>query len=222
MDLNQIQFLEVLLSSGALNFGSFLTKSGRSSPFFFNMGKISTGNDLRVFVDRLLNLISLHFPDVTVLFGPAYKGIPLCAAAAVRFSDVFGKDVGFAFNRKEVKDHGEGGLLIGRTIQPGDKVVIVEDVLTGGTSLRESISLLDRCGAKIVGAAVGIDRQEKGITQRSAREEIEGEFKFPVKSILKIEEIISHLTHHSVLSRHWLDAAQLDAIATYRQQFGAP
>jgi orotate phosphoribosyltransferase len=157
------RFVEILLESEVLRFGEFVTKSGRTSPYFFNTGNIDSGLVLAEAASFYAQKISETFgSEVTNLFGPAYKGIPLCVSVSEKLALKYGRDVSFTYNRKEAKDHGEGGTLVGHSYQPGDKVVIVEDVLTGGTSIRETMDLFRSIDVEVVGAIIGIDRQEKG------------------------------------------------------------
>lgn len=186
----QRQFIEYALECGVLKFGQFQLKSGRISPYFFNTGLFKSGAQL----DQLGQfyaqaLISNHL-DVDVLYGPAYKGIPLVTATAIAYSRLQG-DIPFAFNRKEAKDHGEGGLLVGATLQ--GRVWIVDDVITAGTSVRESVEIINAAGATVAGVLIALDRQERGQNQLSAVQEVARQFAIPVVSIISFADIIEFI-----------------------------
>jgi orotate phosphoribosyltransferase len=207
------EFVELLVRCEALRFGSFVTKSGRQTPFFINTGVFDSGAKMRALGRFYAEAVEAHFGDrVDCLFGPAYKGIPLAVATAMRMA----REVRFAFDRKEAKDHGEGGRLVGR-LNEGDRVVIVEDVTTAGTSVRESMALL-RGGARVdvVGLVVAVDRQERGPSGRSALAGLREEFGLRTVALVTLDEIVETL-RGSVL-----DAAMLKAIAAYRREWGAP
>jgi len=215
-------FILFMLESGVLKFGDFKTKSGRQSPYFLDAGRYGNGSQ----IDRLGGFYAEHLlgrldAPFDVLFGPAYKGIPLCVATAMQLSRR-GKEVGFCFNRKEAKDHGEGGVLVGHKLKDGDRVVIVEDVTTAGTSIRETVPLL-RAAAKvqIVALIVSVDRQERGHGGVSALSELRAEYDLETLSIVNIDEIVSYLRHQLVDGRQ-LITPEIDlAITAYRKQYGA-
>jgi orotate phosphoribosyltransferase len=219
-----LDFLNLLLESEVLRFGSFMTKSGRKSPYFFNTGNIDSGFRLGRAGDIYAAAVLKEFGSgVTNLFGPAYKGIPLAAVISDRLAQKLGRDVTFTYNRKEKKDHGEGGNLVGHPYSQSkpslDQVVIVEDVLTGGTSLRETMVLMKSLNINVIGALVGVDRQEKGLGTLSARAEIEQDFQIPVRSILNMDQVISSLHNHKVLGKVWIDDQAYQSILDYRDQF---
>lgn len=190
---SQHQLITTLISRGVVTFGQFTTKSGRSSPFFFNMGLLCTGGSLAIFAEAFARTIDEHFgPAYRYLFGPAYKGIPLVVATADRLQQRRGADIFFTFNRKEKKTHGEVGELVGHPYEGGEPVIIVEDVLTAGTSVRESIALLRRYGAVPAGVVVGVDRQERGLGSTFAREELSDEFSLPVICLLDAHQILAY------------------------------
>jgi len=222
----QDEFLELLLQAEVLRFGRFVTKSGRLSPYFFNTGHLDSGRKLGRAGDIYSRaLIEGIFEDhvlanLTNLYGPAYKGIPLAVMVSDRLSKDLKRDISFTYNRKEVKDHGEGGNLVGHSYEEGDGVLVVEDVLTGGTSLRESLQLLKKIGVPVLGAIVGIDRQEKGLGELSAREELEKDFALPVRSILNIDQIISRLHGKKVREKIWIDDESMGLIHEYRSKYG--
>ncbi len=186
------EFIDFMVEAEVLTFGDFVTKSGRNTPYFVQTGKYRTGEQIRRLGDFYADAIEDHFGEFDVLFGPAYKGIPLAVQAAASLS-LRGRDVGFMFNRKEAKDHGEGGDLVGHQLHDGDRVLIIEDVTTAGTSIRETVPLL-RAAADIelVGLIVSVDRMERGIGDRAALDEIADEFSMPTHSIVTTEEIIGH------------------------------
>ena len=195
MESYKREFIEFLQSAGVLKFGDFTAKSGRKIPYFINAGMIKTGNDIA----RLGEFYAkAYFEKLgakpAVLYGPAYKGISIAVSAAVALSKN-GLDVPFFFNRKEVKDHGEGGVFVGYVPQAGEEVVIVEDVITAGTAIRESMAILGGLeGVKVAATFVMVDRKEKGKTEKSAMAEVEEEFGFPVYSVVDVYDIIEYLS----------------------------
>lgn len=216
------EFIEFMVRSEVLLFGEFVTKSGRPTPYFVNTGRYATGAQLRElgrFYAR--GLVSRLGEGFDVLFGPAYKGIPLVATTAIALSEMRERPVGFCFDRKEAKDHGEGGVLVGHPLAKGDRVVIVEDVTTAGTSVRETVPKL-RAAAdiRLAGLIVSVDRQERGRTQRSALDELSQEFDMPAFALVTIDEIVTHLLDHAVDGRIVLDAAAAERIASYRATYG--
>jgi len=217
------EFIEFMVWSGVLTFGDFTTKSGRKTPFFINTGNYSSGMQLArlgVYYARALHE-ALH-ADFDCLFGPAYKGIPLATTTAVELATQFAHNVHFCFNRKEAKDHGEGGTLIGRRPRDGERVVIVEDVTTAGTSVRESIPLLRAQAAVDVRAlVVSVDRQERGTGERSALAELQGEFGLRTISIVTLDEIVAHLHNRPFRDGVILDDAMKAKIDAYRAEYGA-
>jgi orotate phosphoribosyltransferase len=222
----QRQFLDMALTRQALRFGQFTLKSGRVSPYFFNAGLFNDGQSLatlgRCYAGALLHS-QLQFD---VLFGPAYKGIPLVASTAVAIADAQRRNVPWAFNRKEAKDHGEAGLIVGSPLQ--GRVVILDDVITAGTAIRESIELIRQAGAEAVGVALALDRQERGQSERSAVQEVESLFGIRCVTILTFSELITALEERAA-SDHGFAAnypalaptvEQLAAMRTYRLEYG--
>ena len=194
MEAYKREFIQFLQSTGVLKFGDFTAKSGRKIPYFINAGMIKTGDEIaklgefyaKAYFDKVGN-------KKTVLYGPAYKGISIAVSAAVALSKN-GLDVPFFFNRKEAKDHGEGGVFVGYVPQAGEEVVIVEDVITAGTAIRESMAILSNLeGVKVAATFVMVDRKEKGKTEKSAMAEVEEEFGFPVYSVVDVYDIIEYL-----------------------------
>ena len=194
MEAYKREFIQFLESAGVLKFGDFTAKSGRKIPYFINAGMIKTGNDIatlgefyaKAYFEKLGN-------KQAVLYGPAYKGISLSVSAAVALSKN-GLNVPFFFNRKEVKDHGEGGVFVGYVPQAGEEIVIIEDVITAGTAIRESMEILSSLkDTEVVATFVMVDRKEKGKTEKSAMKEVEEEFGFPVYSVVDVYDIIEYL-----------------------------
>ena len=194
MESYKREFIQFLQSAGVLKFGDFTAKSGRKIPYFINAGMIKTGDEIaklgEFYAKAYFEKVG---PKKTVLYGPAYKGISIAVSAAVALSKN-GLDVPFFFNRKEVKDHGEGGVFVGYVPQPGEEVVIVEDVITAGTAIRESMAILSGLeGVKVAATFVMVDRKEKGQGEKGAMQEIEEQFGFPVYSVVDVYDIIEYL-----------------------------
>ena len=207
----QTAFLKLALKHEVLKFGQFTLKSGRVSPYFFNLGKISTGAALRELSQAYAAALHASGLGFDMLFGPAYKGIPLVAAVACALAES-GKDLPYAYNRKEAKDHGEGGLLVGAA--PQGRVVIVDDVLTAGTAMRESVKLLRASGANPVAALIALDRQETGPNGLSAVADLERSEGLKVISLVTVHDVLEHLTRENA------DAATVTAIRDYQKRFG--
>jgi orotate phosphoribosyltransferase len=223
MLLYKQQFIEFMVKSGVLTFGDFVTKSGRKTPFFINTGNYKTGAQLvklgQYYAEAVVNNLGSQF---NVLFGPAYKGIPLAVSTSMILSDKFNQDVAFCFNRKEAKDHGEGGTLIGHKLKNGDKVLIIEDVTTAGTSVRESIPMLKAIAdVTIAGLVVSVDRMEKGTGTKGALTELKDEFNIPAFSIVSLVEIIEHLHNRNVDGKVVLNDEILERINEYRKLYGS-
>lgn len=206
----QKDFISYALECGVLKFGQFHLKSGRTSPYFFNTGLFNTGTQLgKLGQFYALALIQSGVkPDV--LYGPAYKGIPLVSATAIAYAQLTGADIPFAFNRKEAKDHGEGGSLVGAPLH--GQVLILDDVITAGTSVRESVDIIKNAHATPAGVLIALDRQEKGQHELSAIQEINERFNMPVIAIISLENIIAYLSAE--------DSEQLDAIKAYQRLYG--
>ncbi|MAC19214.1 MAG: orotate phosphoribosyltransferase [Phycisphaerae bacterium] len=213
----QRRFIDFMTEAGVLTFGDFTTKSGRKTPYFVNTGLYRSGTQLATLGRAYADTIEAAFPDgFDVLFGPAYKGIPLVTAVSMAFAER-GRDVEFCFNRKEAKDHGEGGVLVGRPLRDGDRVLIVEDVTTAGTSIRETVPILRAAAdVSLAGLVVSVDRQERrGETgTRSALDELSEEFSMPVASIVDLDDVLEHLGDR-------LGAGDRTRIEAYRERHGA-
>jgi orotate phosphoribosyltransferase len=208
----QKDFIRYALECGVLKFGQFQLKSGRTSPYFFNTGLFNTGAKLdklgQFYAQALIN----SKLALDVLYGPAYKGIPLVSTTAIAYARLSGHDMPFAFNRKEAKDHGEGGVLVGSPLQ--GKVVIVDDVITAGTSVRESVEIITAAAAQPAGVLIALDRQEKGLGSTSAVMDVQQTFAMPVAAIISLAEIIEFLQLDAEKS------AELAAIEQYRLNYG--
>ncbi len=208
----QQEFIEFALSRQVLKFGSFTLKSGRTSPYFFNAGLFNTGSDLaklgRFYAAALMDA-GIEFD---LLFGPAYKGIPIATTTAVALADHHNRDVPYCFNRKEAKTHGEGGNLVGSPLQ--GRVMLVDDVITAGTAIRESMEIIQAAGAQLSGVLIALDRQERGQGELSAIQEVERDFATKVVSIIGLKDLIAYLEGKPELAAH------LDAVKAYRAQYG--
>ncbi len=212
MQQYQRAFLELARERGVLRFGEFTLKSGRKSPYFFNAGLFDSGAALARLGRAYAAAIVASGIDFDVLFGPAYKGIPLAACTAVALAEEHGRDVAYSFNRKEVKDHGEGGSIVGAPLR--GRVLIIDDVITAGTAVRESMSLIEQAGARPVGVMIALDRQERGRGERSAIQEVEAEYAIPVVSIVTLAHVIEFLEAQDEA------AASVEAIRRYRERYG--
>jgi len=209
-------FLDFLLETGALCFGEFKTKSGRLSPYYVNTGLFHDGKRLARLGAFYARQIRERFPDATVIYGPAYKGIPLCTAAACALWSEFQKEVAWTFNRKETKDHGDGGNLVGKKLGPEDRVVLVDDVITAGLSVAESLSLLAACGnPRIEGIVISVNREETNTEGLDAVAEITRRHGIPVAPLLTLGEILE-----TVKRRKQLDEGMISRIVEYRQKYG--
>lgn len=216
------EFIRFMLDVGVLRFGNFTAKSGRQTPYFLDAGRYELGSQMdrlgAFYAERLLEQLGDGFD---VLFGPAYKGIPLVVATAMQLSRR-SRDVSFCFNRKEAKDHGEGGTLVGHRLRDGDRVVIVEDVTTAGTSIRETVPLLTAAAkVEIVALIVSVDRMERGLGESSALTELSREYGFLPIAIANIDEIVDYVRTHDVAGQRLITPELDAAIRSYRSQYGA-
>ena len=221
MEAYKTEFIEFMVRSNVLTFGNFVAKSGRRTPYFVNTGKYRTGAQLVRLASAYADAIERHIGDgFDVLFGPAYKGIPLVVATSMELARR-GREVGFSFNRKEVKDHGEGGNLVGWELRAGHRILIVEDVTTAGTSIRETVPLL-RAAAEVVlaGLVVAVDRMERGTGDQSALVEVGQAFRMKTFSIVTIEEIVEYLSSHDVDGRRIITDEIRERITLYRKDYG--
>ncbi len=209
----QKQFIKFALDTGVLRFGEFTLKSGRLSPYFFNSGLFNTGGSLAElgrFYARALMESGIEFD---MLFGPAYKGIPLASTCSIALADHHKGDLPYSFNRKEVKDHGEGGTIVGAPLQ--GRVMIIDDVISAGTSVRESLNLINEAGASAAGVVIALDRQELGKGEVSAIAEIEKNYNMPVASIIKLEHLIAYLQDDQAFAEYY------EKVVAYRERYGA-
>lgn len=212
MKAYQREFIEFAMSKDVLKFGEFTLKSGRTSPYFFNAGLFNSGRDLA----RLGRFYAAALVDANiqydVLFGPAYKGIPIASATAVQLAEVHDQDVPYCFNRKEAKDHGEGGNLVGSPLQ--GRIMLVDDVITAGTAIRESMDIIQANGAELAGVLIALDRQEKGKGELSAIQEVERDYNAEVTAIITLADLVEYLSEQPVMAEH------LEQVQAYRQQYG--
>ena len=210
----QREFLEFAIDRGVLRFGEFTLKSGRTSPYFFNAGLFNTGDALARLGRFYANAIVDAGIEFDVLFGPAYKGIPLASAAAVALAEHFGRDVPYCFNRKEAKDHGEGGNIVGAPLE--GRVLIVDDVITAGTAIGESMALIEAAGATAAAVVIALDRKEQGPDGRSAVQEVEARYGLRVAPIVDLDDLLAYLEERSGMD------AEIAAIRAYRDTYGTP
>ncbi|RPH99425.1 MAG: orotate phosphoribosyltransferase [Lysobacterales bacterium] len=210
------RFFELALSKGNLGFGRFTLKSGRVSPYFFNAGGFDDGASLGELAHCYADAIIHSEVAFDMLFGPAYKGIPLAAATAVALHAHHGRNVPFAFNRKEAKDHGEGGIIVGAPLR--GKVLIIDDVISAGTSVRESIRVIRAAAAEPAGLAIALDRQERGTGAYSAAEEVRRDYGIPCIAIAGLDDLVRYLEARTESPAHPID---LNAIKEYRERYGS-
>lgn len=207
----QQHFIEFAIRRNVLRFGEFTLKSGRASPYFFNAGLFNTGEDLLELSKAYAAAVQRSGLDYDIIFGPAYKGIPLATVTAMALASE-GQSKPFAFNRKEKKDHGEGGNIVGAPLE--GKVLIVDDVITAGTAIRESIDLIRAAGAEPAGVLIALDRQERGNGELSAIQEVEQEFGLPVVSIIQLEQVLDYVSNRPDFADH------ASRVAQYRDRYG--
>ncbi len=206
------EFLEFAIAAGVLRFGEFTLKSGRASPYFFNAGLFNTGRHLARLGRFYAEAIAESGIGFDVLFGPAYKGIPLAAATSIALADHHDMDIPYCFNRKETKDHGEGGNLVGAAL--AGRILIIDDVITAGTAIRESLEIIRASGAQAVGVVIALDRQERGQGDRSAVQEVEQDLDLQVTSIVTLTELQEFLASKAEYK------APLEAVQAYRKRYG--
>ena len=217
------EFIEFMVESDVLRFGDFTLKSGRKSPFFMNAGLYVTGTQLRKLGEYYAKAIHDNFGlDFDVLFGPAYKGIPLAVATTMAISELYGKDVRYCSNRKEAKDHGDAGILLGSPIKDGDRVVIIEDVTTSGKSIEETFPIIKAQGdVTIKGLIVSLNRMERGKGDKCALDEIKDLYGFDTAAIVNMAEVTEHLYNRTCKGRVVIDDTIKAAIGAYYAQYGA-
>lgn len=210
--MNKTQFIDFIMATGVLKLGEFTLKSGRKSPYFFNAGLFNTGQQLAQLSQAYAATIADKNAGFDVLFGPAYKGIPLAATTSVALAEKHNLDKPYAFNRKEAKDHGEGGNIVGHALE--GKILIIDDVITAGTAIRESMDLIKAQGAEPAGVIVALDRMEKGQGELSAIQEVERDYGIPVYSIINMNDLIDYLASKPDMNHY------LEAMTDYRSQYG--
>ncbi len=217
------EFIEFMVECGVLTFGDFVTKSGRKTPFFVNTGNYKTGSQLKRLGEFYAKAIKENFPeDYNIIFGPAYKGIPLSVTTTIALSDMYGIDVNYCSNRKEVKDHGDKGILLGSSIKDGDRVLIVEDVTTAGTSIYETMPILKSQGnVDVEGLIISVDRMERGKTEKSALTQIREEFGFKTCAIVTMAEVREYLYNKEINGKVLIDDEINKRIDAYYEQYGA-
>ena len=223
MEAYKQEFIEFMVESNVLKFGEFTLKSGRKSPFFMNAGAYVTGSQLMRLGEYYAKAIHEHYgDDFDVLFGPAYKGIPLSVATTIAYSKLYGKEIRYCSNRKEVKDHGDTGILLGSKINDGDKVVIIEDVTTSGKSIEETYPIVKAQGdVEIIGLMVSLNRMEKGLGgSMSALDEIREKYGFEANAIVTMEEVVEHLYNRECQGKIVINDEIKTAIDAYYEQYG--
>ena len=222
MEQYKQEFIEFMVDSNVLKFGSFTLKSGRQSPFFMNAGGYVTGAQLRRLGEYYAKAIHDNYGlDFDVLFGPAYKGIPLSVATAMAISELYGKEIRYCSNRKEVKDHGDTGILLGSKLRAGDRVVIIEDVTTSGKSIEETFPIIRaQADVEILGLIVSLNRMERGQGERSALEEIREKYGFDANAIVNMEEVVEYLFNRPYKGQIYIDDQIKAALDAYYAQYG--
>jgi orotate phosphoribosyltransferase len=212
MHTYQQDFLEFAIAKNVLRFGNFTLKSGRQSPYFFNMGLFNDGQAIAQLGRFYAQAIEQAQIEFDLIFGPAYKGIPLVTTTSIALADHHQRNLPYCFNRKEVKDHGEGGNIVGAPLQ--GRVLLIDDVISAGTAIREAVEIIQAAGAELVGVIIALNRQERGQSKLSAIQEIEQQYNIPVTSIVNLDQLIHYLEPQPER------AADLAAIKAYRQEYG--
>lgn len=217
------EFISFMLQSQVLKFGEFTLKSGRKSPFFMNAGAYVTGSQLEKLGEFYAKAIhDCYGDDFDVLFGPAYKGIPLTVATTIAFSKLYGKEIRYCSNRKEIKDHGDAGILLGSKLNDGDRVVVIEDVTTSGKSMEETIPIIKaQADITILGLMVSLNRQERGTGNQSALDEIREKYGFATNAIVTMQEVISYLEGKEIQGKVLIDHEMKEKIDQYYDEYGA-
>ena len=222
MEQYKKEFIEFMIDCQVLKFGDFVTKSGRNTPFFVNTGFYRTGSQLKKLGEYYGRAIRENFGlDFDVLFGPAYKGIPLSVTASIAISDMYGRDIRYCSNRKEVKDHGDKGILLGSPISDGDRIVIIEDVTTAGTSIEETLPIVKAQGdVDVMGLVVSVDRMERGQGTKSALREISEKYGMKTTAIVTMADVVEHLYNKPYKGQIIIDDQLKEAIDAYYDKYG--
>jgi orotate phosphoribosyltransferase len=222
MEQYKKEFIEFMLDCGVLTFGDFITKSGRKTPFFINTGNYKTGKELSKLGEYYAHAIKENLgTDFDILFGPAYKGIPLSVTASISLSNLYGIDVAYCSNRKEIKDHGDTGILLGSKLKNGDRVVIIEDVTTAGTSINETMPILEAQGnVDVIGLIISVDRMERGQGTKSALTEIQEKYNIKTCAIVTMAEVIEYLHNRKINGKVILDNEIKQRIDEYYTLYG--
>ena len=216
----QRKFIELALKKGVLKFGSFVLKSGRTSPYFFNAGGFNTGSDLAILGSCYAHALIDAKLEFDVLFGPAYKGIPLACATAMALANEHQKNVPWCFNRKEKKDHGEGGKMVGYKLQDGDNVLITEDVITSGASIRECLpQIMAAAKVNVIGEIISVDRMERGLENKTAIQQIYDDYGFKVYPIVNVKEVIEVLHNNPVDGKVYIDDEMKAKMEAYLEEY---
>ena len=223
MEQYKKDFIEFMIDCNVLKFGDFVTKSGRKTPFFVNTGFYRTGSQLKKLGEYYARAINDKFGlEFDVLFGPAYKGIPLSVATSMAISEEYDKDIRYCANRKEIKDHGDTGILLGSPIEDGDRVIIIEDVTTAGTSIQETLPIVKAQGdVDVLGLVVSVDRMERGQGEKSALVEIQEKYGLETTAIVTMAEVVEHLHNKPYKGKVVIDDTLKAAIDAYYEQYGA-
>ena len=222
MEQYKKEFIEFMLDCGVLTFGDFITKSGRKTPFFINTGNYKTGRELSKLGEYYAHAIKENLgTDFDVLFGPAYKGIPLSVTASISLSNLYDVDVSYCSNRKEIKDHGDTGILLGSKLKAGDRIVIIEDVTTAGTSINETMPILKAQGdINVIGLIISVDRMERGQGSKSALTEIQEKYGIKTCAIVTMAEVIEYLYNHKINGKVVIDHEIKQRIDEYYTLYG--
>lgn len=221
MESYKREFIEFMVESNALTFGEFITKSGRKTPYFINTGNYKTGKQAKQLGEFYAKAIKEQIKgDIDVLFGPAYKGIPLAVATSIALETNYQQNINYCFNRKEEKDHGEGGNLVGHKLQDGDKVLIIEDVITSGASIRECLPQIQAAAnVQIAGEIISVDRMERGLENKTAIEQIYDDYGFKVYSIVNVREIIEVLYNKPINGKVYINDNIKEQMEAYLEKY---
>ncbi len=223
MEQYKKEFIEFMVDCGVITFGDFMTKSGRKTPFFINAGNFKTGAQLSKLGEFYAKAINQYYKNqFDILFGPAYKGIPLSVATVIALNNLFHVDIAYCTNRKEIKDHGDKGILMGSKPKSGDKVLIIEDVTTAGTSIHETMPILKAQGdVDVIGLIILVDRMEKGSSNKSAFEELQEQYGLQTHAIVTMQEVVQHLHNNATNGKVIIDDKMKHSIEEYYKIYGA-